>query len=719
MNGQPIDRIDGLHKATGTARYSVDRQEFGVPAYGVTIGAPIGKGRVTRIDTRAAQRASGVLLVLTHENAPKQGAFDPAAMRFARARPVLVDDRIGHFGQTVAFVVARTFEQARAAALLVQVEVERMPGAFDLRQHANDIYAPKVANPNFPTDSAVGDFEGAFAKAAQRTEHTVLTPRQYGHALEPHACLASWDGQRLRVCAPFQTVSSAHAVLARTLGLQPDQIELDSSFIGGAFGAKLRVHDETVLACIAAQQLRVPVKVTLARRQVAYLVGHRPEILHRVRLGAERNGRLVAFGHDATIESTTREEFGEQAATAGRSLYAAPNRLTRHRLTRLDVEAGEHLRAPGEAPGLIAIETAMDTLAYALDLDPIALRMRNDTMRDPESGHAMPGRRLVDCMKVGAERFGWSKRPTRPGTRREGHLFIGYGMAAGIRPHFQSATEVLVRIESDGQVVVRTDMTDLGTGTYTIAAQIAAEHLGVPVGRVRVQLANSRYPVSGGSGGSWGAGNTMVAIARACEALRTKVPDAGQCATGIVERLLTAFPAGTEARGAVMPAQKDPLFANKSTHTYNASFAEVSVDADTGEVRLRRMLGVFVAGRMFNPKTARSQLLGGMIWGVGATLFEGGHVDARYGHVTNPDLGEYYVPTHADIPAIEVEILDDVDTASNALGGKGIGELGICGTGASIANAVYNAIGVRVLEFPITLDKLLPHLPRPTSPQRA
>jgi xanthine dehydrogenase YagR molybdenum-binding subunit len=698
MIGRSINRIDGPLKVTGRAAYSYERQDAGQALHGFIRGAEIGKGRISRIDTRAAQNAPGVVLVMTHLNAPAQGPIDRSLIQWEQPRPMLTSDRIGHFGQPVAFVVASSFEQARAAAALISIEYEREHGAFDLAARADQAYAPKTANVGLPTDSSLGNLEQAMAEAPVKVDEVYSTPYHFSQPMEPHACLATWSDARLDVYCATQIVATTRRAIALTLGIPAAQVHVDAAFVGGGFGSKLGPHAETMLAALAARELGRPVKVALTRRQVFTLTGHRPAMIHRVRLAAKRDGQLTGIGHDANMQNSPSEEFIEQAATITRSLYAAPNRLSRHRATNLDLAPGEPVRGPGELPGLLAVETAMDELAHKLDIDPVKLRLINDTQIDPELKVPLSGRRLADCLRTGAERFGWSKRPLKPASRREGRWLIGYGVASAIRMHFQGATKASVRMEPDGRVIVKCDMTDIGTGTYTIAAQVAAEALKVPIERVNVQLARSEFPETAGSGGSWGAPNTAVAIHRACEALMQKLKE------GKPE-------AAIEATGETLFMGNDPNYKNYSQNTYGACFAEVAVDSVTGEVRVRRMLGVFAAGRIINPKTARSQLIGGMIWGVSAALHEAAHVDARYGNYVNGDLAEYLVPVHADIPAIDAVMLDDFDDKANHLGIKGVGELGVCGTGNAVANAVFNATGVRVRDFPITLDKLLPGLP--------
>lgn len=715
MIGQAINRVDGPLKVTGRAQYSYERTDFGRAAVGFIVSATISKGRIVRIDTRVAERAPGVLLAMTHRNAPAQGPRDGGFPdQFGRPWPVLEGERVSFFGQPVALVVADTFERARAAAALVEAVYAAEPGAFDLASHADRAYAPPTANAGLATDSARGDLDRAMAEAPVALDQTYTTPAHFSQPMEPQACLAHWVGGDLHVRASVQIVAGARMALARTLRVPPERVHVDAAFVGGGFGSKLRVHEEAVFAALAARALGRPVKVAQTRRQVFALAGRRPETIQRVRMAASRDGRLSGLGHDVNMQGAGREVFVEQTATVTRSLYAAPNRLSRHRVTDLDVGFGEAVRGPGELPGLLAVESAMDQLAHELGLDPVELRIRNEPELDPEKDVPFSGRRLVECMREGAARFGWAGRPARPGSLRDGEDLIGYGMAAAIRMHFQGATRAAVRMERDGRVVVRSDLPDIGTGTYTILTQVAAEALGVPAARVAVELARTDLPRGPGAGGSYGASNTANAVHRACEALKAKVfgpSNAGAAARDLAAEVARRFPDGVEGEGSVAAMADEPNFKDYSQHTYGASFAEVAVSAATGEVRLRRMLGVFAAGRIINPKTARSQLIGGMVWGVGSALHEAAHVDPRHGNVVNGDLAEYVVPVHADIPDIEAVLLDDFDDKANPLGMKGVGELGVCGTGAAVANAVFNATGIRVLDFPITPEKLLAGLP--------
>ncbi|HEY8370614.1 MAG TPA: xanthine dehydrogenase family protein molybdopterin-binding subunit [Thermodesulfobacteriota bacterium] len=736
--GRPVDRVDGPLKVTGRATYAYEHRAAGEPLYGVIVGATIGRGRVARIDPSRAERSPGVRLVMTHENAPAQGEPDPSIpSQYSRAYPVLTGPDVHHYGEPLALVVAETYEQAQAAAPLVDVEYAARPGRFDFAAHRDEAYAPAVINAQLPTDTSTGDFDAAFGSAEVTVDRRYTTPYGFSQPMEPHACLVVPAGDELVVYVSTQIVAEARTAIASTLGVEAERIRIVSPYVGGGFGSKLGIHAETILAALAARALDQPVKIALTRQQVFHLVGLRPMSSQRVRLGAGRDGRLVAIGHEVTMYTSPRWEYAEQSAASTRALYAAPNRYTTHRLVPLDLPRGEDVRAPGDAPGLLAFESAIDELAFALGMDPIELRIRNEPTLDPERGVPFSDRRLVDCLREGARRFGWERRPARPGTLRDGRWLVGYGVAAAMRMQFQMASRARVRIAPDGVAVVQSDMTDIGTGTYTIVAQVAADALGLPIDRVRVELGSSDFPAGAGSGGSWGASNTCTAVQYACDALREKllasvqrdarsplhgldlgraelaggrvtVDGASEALADIVAR---NHPDGLAAEGEIPPMWEDPNYGAYSLHTYGAQFAEVGVDVDTAEIRLRRMLGVFAAGRILNAKTARSQLIGGMIWGASMALLEEGVVDTRSGAFVNRDLAGYLVPVHADVPEIDAVLLDGFDDKANVLGAKGIGELGNCGANAAVANAVFNAAGVRVRDFPITLEKVLAALP--------
>jgi xanthine dehydrogenase YagR molybdenum-binding subunit len=713
--GKPLDRIDGRLKVTGGARYAYEMQQGPDTLYGFVVQASIGKGKIKSIDTSAAEKAPGVVLVLTHRNAPEQGSGE-----HRDAHPVVTGPEVTRYGQPVAFVVAESFEQARAAAYLVDVKYDRSGGRYALRDNLNRARVPRQKDAA-AADSAIGDFAGAFAGAPVQIDVTYTTPLQSHAMMEPHATLAMWEGDSLVLHTANQMLNQGQQVIATTLKIPVENVRLISPFIGGGFGGKLWVNADAILAAIASRQVNRPVKVALTRQQIFHVTTHRSDTIQRLRLATDRDGKILAIGHDVFSGNLPSEQTYEGAALQTRTLYAGANRLTRHRLAPLDVPVASSMRAPGEAVGLMALECAMDELAEKLQLDPIELRIRNEPSEDPEKHIPYSSRHLIACMQEGARRFGWDKRNAKPGQARDGRWLVGIGMAAATRGNPLQLSKANVRLDPDGTATVKMAMTDIGTGTYTILAQITAEMLGLPTERVRVELGDTNFPQAAGSGGSFGAGSSGSALFEACNALREKLariagmdPQAARFANGSIAsgehsvKLTDLVGGGIDADGEIRPGRNNKDFSQQS---YGAHFAEVGVDEDTGEVRVRRMLGVFTAGRVLNAKTARSQAIGGMVFGVGAALHEEMTLDPRFGYYVNHDLAEYHVPVHADIPAIDAIFLAELDEKSNPLKSKGIGELGICGAGASIANAVYNACGVRIRDYPVTLDKILAKLP--------
>ncbi len=730
--GRAVDRVDGGAKVTGKAQYSYEIQEMGEAAVGFVVGATIGKGRITAIDTNAALASPGVLLVMTHENAPKQGEFGGPKgneNRLAGAKPYLFSDQVMHFGDPVAFVVADSFENARAAAALVKVEYEAQAGVYSFERHIAE-----AAQPKSPTaDSAVGDFDAAFAAAPIQIDETYTTPMQMHGQMEPHAALAAWEGDKLHLFVASQLLKAVQHSVAHTLLLPSNQVRIVARYIGGGFGGKLAIYPDATLSALAARVLGRPVKTALTRQQMFSMTGHRPASRQRIRLGAGEDGRLTALAHEGVMHTSRMYEFMESVAAATRRLYAAPNRLTSHRLVTLDLPGAEAVRAPGEAIGLLSIEVAMDELAHRLGLDPIEIRRRNEPDVDPESGKPYSSRSLIACMEEGARRFGWERRPAQPATIREGEWLIGYGMSASIRSNYLLPAKCGLSLSVDGRATIRQAMTDIGTGTYTILAQIAAEALGLPIEGIEVEIGDSEFPPAPGSGGSFGAASAGSALLDAAMTLRKQiaelavadpasplfgqVPQAAVFSGGHIlignqgealrDLLKRSAPQGLSAMGEIVPAK---TYNDYSQHAHGAHFAQVAVSSLTGEVKLRRMLGVFAAGRILNDKTARSQAIGGMIWGVGYALTEENQVDERYGSLGAQDLAGYHVPVHADIVDLDALFIAEEDDKGNPLKIKGVGELGICGAGACIANAIFNATGVRVRDYPFTPDKVFPYL---------
>ncbi|KTF67378.1 aldehyde oxidoreductase molybdenum-binding subunit PaoC [Sphingomonas sp. HT-1] len=719
--GKPTDRIDGPLKTTGRAPYAYERHDaVQNAAYGYVLGSAIAKGRITSMNLADAEAAPGVLAIVTAENAGKltKGNFNTANL--------LGGPAVEHYHQAIALVVAETFEQARAAASLIRVSYARDKGRYDLAEQLK--VAPLKGDSSgegsaAPPVDRTGNFEGAFTAAAVQLDATYSTPDHSHAMMEPHASTAAWDGDSLTLWTSNQMINWGKGDVARTLGIPKEKVRLISPFIGGGFGGKLFVRADAVLAALGARAAKRPVKVALQRPLIANNTTHRPATIQRIRIGAGKDGRINAIAH----ESGSGDLPGggpETAVAQTRLLYAGENRLTSMRLAVLDLPEGNAMRAPGEAPGMMALEIAMDEMAEKLGMDPIAFRALNDTQVDPEKPERpFSQRKLVECMQIGADKFGWARRSRLPGKLRDGRWMIGMGMAAAFRNNLNMRSAARVRLDAKGRLTVETDMTDIGTGTYTIIAQTAAEMLGLPLDAVDVRLGDSSFPVSAGSGGQWGANSSTAGVYAACAALRDKVAAAlGFNATdavfedGKVRAGNRSVALADAAKGGELVAEDvmeyGDLAKKQQQSTFGAHFVEVGVDAATAEVRIRRMLAVCAAGRILNPKSARSQVIGAMTMGAGAALMEELAVDKRFGFFVNHDLAGYEVPVHADIPHQDVIFLDETDPTSSPMKAKGVGELGICGVGAAVANAIYNACGVRVREYPITLDKLLPGMPQ-------
>lgn len=715
--GRPKDRIDGKLKTTGTATYAYEQNAaVSNPAYGYVVGAAISKGRISSIDSEQARQASGVIAIVTHENA---GKLDKGEFYVSRA---LGGPQVDHYHQAVAIVVAETFEQARAASALLRIYYVREPGQFDLKAQKDAAQTPPPAAFGPPAQTDVGDFDGAFQCAAVQLDETYSTPDQAHAMMEPHATIAQWQGDQLTLWTSIQQLNWGVRDLAKTLGIAKEQVHLISPYIGGGFGGKGTILCDAVLASLAAREARRPVKVALPRPLMFNNLTHRPATLQRIRIGTDSNGSITAIGHESW-SGNLRGGRTEPATAATRSLYAGANRLTRLKLAVLDLAEGNAMRAPGEAPGMMALEIAMDEMAVKLKMDPVRFRVMNDTQVDPEQPtRPFSKRQLIECLTLGAERFGWSKRLSAPAQVLDDGWFVGMGVASAIRGAPTSKSAARVRLDRRGRVTVETDMTDIGTGTYTIIAQTAAEMMGLDIDHVEVLLGDSRFPESAGSGGQWGAASSTAGVYAACVKLREAVaqklgldPVTAEFVDGQVRDAGASFTLTSAAAYGDIEAEDlmeyGDLAKRFSQQTFGAHFVEVGVNAATGEIRIRRQLAVCAAGRILNPKTARSQIIGGMTMGAGAALMEDMVVDHRLGFFVNHDLAGYEVPVHADIPHQEVIFLDEVDPCATPLKAKGVGELGISGAAAAIANAIYNATGVRVRDYPITLDKLIDQLP--------
>ncbi len=714
--GKPTNRIDGPLKTTGLAPYAYERHDVAAnQAYGYVVGSAIAKGRIASMNLDAAQAAPGVLAIVTADNVGTlaKGDFNTAKL--------LGGPAIEHYHQAIALVVAETFEQARAAAALVRVEYARGKGAFDLSAALDSAVKPA---PSFGTeaDSSVGDFAGAFAAAPVKLDARYTTPDHSHAMMEPHASIAAWDGDKLTLWTSNQMIAWSVGDMAKTLGIPKENIRFDSPYVGGGFGGKLFNRADALLAALGAKAAKRPVKVALTRPSIINNTTHRPATIQRIRIGATADGKITAIGH----ESWSGDLPGggpETAVGQTRLMYAGENRMTAMRLAVLDLPEGNAMRAPGEAPGLMALEIAMDEMAEKLGIDPIQFRVVNDTQVDPENpSRPFSQRQLNECLTIGADKFGWSKRAAKPAATRDGQWLVGMGVAAAFRNNLNGPSAARVRLDKSGVVTVETDMTDIGTGSYTIIAQTAAEMVGLPLDKVVVKLGDSAFPVSAGSGGQWGANSSTAGVYAACVKLRETVAQKlGMNALdtvfegGKVKAGGRSVALGDAASDGELVAEDRMVYGDLAKKyqqsTFGAHFVEAGVHAATGEIRIRRMLAVCAAGRILNPKAARSQVIGAMTMGAGSALMEELAVDKRFGFFVNHDLAGYEVPVHADIPHQEVIFLDETDPTTSPMKAKGVGELGICGVAAAVANAVYHATGVRVRNYPITLDKLLDKLP--------
>ncbi len=717
--GKATDRIDGPLKTTGLAPYAYEHREIANPSYGYVLGSAVAKGRIRSMKLDEARAAPGVLAIVTAADVGKlgKGKFNTAKL--------FAGPEVDHYHQAVAVVIAETFEQARAAAGLIYIDYQRISGRFDLDEELKT--APLTGGSSgegsdAPPVHRVGKFEPAFAAASVKLDQSYATPDQSHAMMEPFASIASWEGDELTVLTSNQMIDWGRTDLATTLNMPKEKIRFVSPYVGGGFGGKLFLRTDAVLAALGARAAKRPVKLALQRPLISNNTTHRPATRQRIRIGATPDGTITAIAHESGSGDLPNGQ-PETATNQTELLYAGANRMTSMRLAVLDLPEGNAMRAPGEAPGMMALEIAMDEMAEKLGMDPVAFRVKNDTQVDPaKAERRFSTRQLVRCMTEGAERFGWDRRNAKPAQVRDGRWLVGMGMAASFRNHINMPSGARVRLGTDGRVTVETDMTDIGTGSYTIIAQTAAEMMGVPLDQVVVKLGDSDFPVSAGSGGQFGAPSSTAGTYAACVKLREAVaqrlgynPADIVFADGRVTSGNRSASLLDAARGGNLVGEDTITFGKlgeqQQQSTFGAHFVEVGVDAYTGATRVRRMLAVCAAGRILNPKAARSQVIGAMTMGVGGALMEELAVDKRFGLFINHDLALYEVPVHADIPHQEVVFLDETDATANPLKAKGVGELGLCGVGAAVANAIYNATGVRIRDYPITLDKHLDRLP--------
>jgi xanthine dehydrogenase YagR molybdenum-binding subunit len=726
--GAPLDRVDGRLKVTGAAKYSA---EWPMPdmLYGYLVLSTIARGRVAVFETARAERQAGVAGIMTHLNAPR---VETAGQQDVdKTMLVLQSDAVAYDRQPVAVVLADTFERAQYAASLVGVRYadEQKPRTLP---SAGTPYKPQAVHGK-DADSLRGDANAALAAAPIVVDNVYTTPPEHHNPMEPHATIAHWSGDSLTVYDATQGVFTTRQRLAQMFGIPPEQVRVIAKFVGGGFGCKGSTWPHTVLAAMAAKLAQRPVKIAVWRPQMWGSVGYRSPTHQRVTLGASRDGKLLSTIHEVNSETSQIDEFVESSGILTTMLYDSPALRVTHRVTRLDVPTPTFMRAPGESSGSFALESAMDELAYATGLDPIELRLRNYAEKDPGTGLPFSSKSLRECYRAGADAFGWNRRAPAARSMRDGRLLVGLGMASATYPTNRSAASAVARIDASGNATVQSGGVDIGTGAYTAFTQVAAEALGLPVERVTFGLGDTRMPPAPNAGGSQLTASVGSAVKLAALDLRAKLvqlaaadavsplagatPDAVDAAGGRL--FLRATPSRGETYVAILARHPDANVEGTSSakpgaekneysmHAFGAHFAEVRVDPDLGEVRVVRQLGAFAAGHIVNAKLARSQFIGGMTFGLGMALLEETRRDERTGRVMNANLADYLLPVHADVPALEVVIVPEEDLHVNEIGVKGIGEIGIVGAAAAIANAVYHATGKRMRDLPIVPEKVL------------
>jgi len=719
--GDPLPRVDGRAKVTGTAKFSA---EFAIPGltYGWLVMSTIPSGRV-RFRTAEAERAPGVLAVITPANAIRLPAPE-------KRLTLLQDDRVYYQNQPIAIVVAETLEQAHYAASLVQAQYETAPAKLDFLAGFPESY-PGSHN-NEPGDQSWGDADAALKSAAVRVDQLYTTPIHHHSPMEPHATIAQWDGDRLTLHDATQHITGVQEDSAKMFGIPKENVHVTSLFVGGGFGCKGQLWSHVILAALAAKQVKRPVKLVLDRPQMFGPIGARPLTHQQVSLGATSDGKLTAIKHVVHTNTSLLEDYLESAAFPTRVMYACPNISTTSRLVPLNLGTPTYTRAPGVATGTYAIEVAMDELAYALKMDPLQLRLVNYAESDPHSGKPFTEKHLRDCYSKAAAQFGWPKRSYEPRSMRNGHELIGWGMATETYPAKNLPASAMVRLQPNGRVLVASGTQEIGTGNYTIMTEVAADILRVPTSLIDARLGDTSLPEAPISAGSMSTASITPAVKAAAEQAREKLiamaigdpksPLHGAAAGDIDFQngniLVKAQPAKSESfttllkRNGNQPVEataftKPQLDPKTPCHSFGAIFAEVGVDAGLGMVRVKRVVAVYDVGRIINRQTARSQFIGGIVWGISLALHEETQVDWRYGRIVNANLADYRVPVNADIPNLEVSALDIPDYQLDTLGARGVGEIGITGTGAAVANAIFHATGKRVRDLPITPDKLL------------
>lgn len=689
--GKPLPRVDGHAKVTGVARYAADFNQPG-QAYAVIVSATVGLGRVIGIDSAPVEQMPGVMAVITHRNAPRlpyaphKSYIDPAT---GERLHVLQDDHVRFYGQPVAIIIANTLDQAERAAAALRVSYAAERPIVDPADPEARPVVPEAGK----ADTARGNADSALADAPVKVDEIYEIARENHNPMEPHATVAAWNGNRLTLWSKSQFVVNEQAEIAAIFGLPPENVQVICPFIGGAFGTTLRTWPHVTLAAMAARQVGRPVKLALTRKQMFFTTGHRPRTLQRMALGATADGKLTSIVHEGTGETSRYEEFMEALTSVTTFLYSTPNVRTRYRLMPLDIGTPNHMRGPGEASGVFALECAVDELSYKLGIDPIDLRRRNEPAIDEGENKPFSSRSLMKCYDLAAERFGWSRRLPEPRSMRDGRLLVGMGVASASYPAFQAQASARARLLPDGTAEVEVAASDMGPGTYTSMTQVAAETLGLPVERVRFSLGRSDYPPAPSHGGSWTMASVGSAIRAACLAVQEEA----------VKRSVDGQPIEV-----VVSSQRDPQVAGQfSMHAFGSVFVEVACDPDVGTIRVRRAVGAYGIGRVVNPRLARSQCIGGMIGGIGMALMERTVLDQRDGRPVNAHMADYLMPVNLDIPQLESHFVAEEDPHVNPLGVKGLGEIALVGMAPAIANAVFHATGKRVRTLPIRIEDVL------------
>ena len=700
--GQAINRIDGLLKVTGTATYATDYILKNI-AHAVIFKSTIAAGKITDIDTKEAEKSPGVLAVITHKNAPKLNVDGGI-----RGGALLQSPDIEFHGQHIGLVVAETFEQARYATSLIKVTYEKAASKVDFVKHAKEAVLPKGNNDG---DVTRGDVEAAFRDAEYKIDVLYETPVEHHNPMEPHSTIAFWEGENVTLYNGSQMINGAQTSAASTLNIKPGNVRIVSPHIGGGFGSKGGQWANLVLTAVAAKMVSRPVKLALTRQQMFNSVGLRQRNHQKLRLAATKEGKLTALAHETTTHAAIKDEFVEHCGDCSKLMYEVPNSLISYRVVPMNIIVPTYTRGPGKSTGSFALESAIDELAYQLKMDPIEFRIKNEPGKDPSNGKPWSSRTTVQCLQEGAKAFGWEKRKIEPRQNENGEYLIGYGVGCGTYPARQrdsSAIVKLIRKGNEVKAIIELAASDLGTGTHTIIAQTASDALGISVNNITVKIGDSNLPPAAGSVGSVGAASFANAVNDACIKITDELmaksdkkflvrPTAAQL---MVSENIIEFQTRADAKP---PADADKY----SINSFNANFAEVWVNKYTGMVKVQRFLAVTGAGKILNPKTARSQIIGGCVWGIGMALTEESVLDPRWGNFVTRSLAEYHVPSNLDIGKIETIFIDEKDTKPNKLGVKGIGEVGIVGVAGAVANAIFNATGKRVRNLPITPDKLL------------